>query len=143
MDADGQGSSGGVTLASTLPPCASSTGAATGASTTGTGSTSMSMSMSGTASTTGTAGTASKQSGCKLCFLHLRNMSLERAISFNGYFQDAITTADRFPASTSTPTSSSMSSTSSAATQSTGGAAHILGSHLGAAGAALAAVALL
>lgn len=137
MDADGQGYSGGVTLASTLPPCASSTGAATGASTTGT------MSMSGTASTTGTAGTASKQSGCKLCFLHLRNMSLEQAISFNGYFQDAITTADRFPASTSTPTSSSMSSTSSAATQSTGAAAHLLGSHLGAAGAALAAVALL
>ena len=135
MDADGQGYSGGVTLASTLPPCASSTGAATGASTTGTGSTSM--------STTGTAGTASKQSGCKLCFLHLRNMSLEQAISFNGYFQDAITTADRFLASTSTPTSSSMSSTSSTATQSTGAAAHLLGSHLGAAGAALAAVALL
>ena len=36
-----------------------------------------------------------------------------------------------------------MSGTSSPATQSTGGAAHLLGSNLGAAGAALAAVALL
>jgi len=70
-------------------------------------------------------------------------MSLEQAISFNGYYYDAITTADRLPASTSTPTSSSMSSTSSPATQSTGGAAYLLGSNLGAAGAALAAVALL